>query len=263
VVGISIGATVNIAGSTSAVNSTVTSIVSNSLSTAIVINPAVETAICTPGTAVVLTNVEFDYQPRVMTLASTTVTTTAAVVGDLRGQVYASSSTVYVTYDDYAYNTNNKIKLVTDSTLNAAINSALPTGSIILWFGATTTIPVGWTLCDGNNSTPDLRNNFVVGAGGTYAVGATGGSANAVTVTHDHTASFSGNALPTHNHAVGGSGSGLADGANANAWYNGTSNTSDVSAGTPSGSVTVNSTGSSGTNANLPPYYALCYIMKT
>jgi hypothetical protein len=42
---------------------------------------------------------------------------------------------------------------------------------------------------------------------------------------------------------------------------------SSESVGTPSGtvatSVTVASTGVSGTNANLPPYYALCYIMKT
>lgn len=38
-----------------------------------------------------------------------------------------------------------------------------------------------------------------------------------------------------------------------------------ISAGTPAGSVsTSNSTeGSSATNANLPPYYALCYIMKS
>jgi hypothetical protein len=36
------------------------------------------------------------------------------------------------------------------------------------------------------------------------------------------------------------------------------------SAGTPSGTVTttVSTAGASGTNANLPPYYALAYIMK-
>ena len=41
------------------------------------------------------------------------------------------------------------------------------------------------------NGTPDLRNRFVVGAGSTYAVNATGGSANATLVSHSHTASTS------------------------------------------------------------------------
>jgi hypothetical protein len=37
--------------------------------------------------------------------------------------------------------------------------------------------------------------------------------------------------------------------------------TSSSSAGTPSG--TISTAGVSGTNANLPPYYALAYIIKT
>jgi hypothetical protein len=49
-------------------------------------------------------------------------------------------------------------------------------GGIILWSGAIVSIPANWQLCDGTNGTPDLRNRFVVGAGDTYAVDATGGS---------------------------------------------------------------------------------------
>lgn len=47
---------------------------------------------------------------------------------------------------------------------------------ICLWPGAIADIPAGWALCDGNNGTPDLRDCFVIGAGGAQAPGATGTS---------------------------------------------------------------------------------------
>jgi hypothetical protein len=53
----------------------------------------------------------------------------------------------------------------------------LPLGAIIMWSGAIADIPDCWQLCDGTPPTPDLRDRFIVGAGSTYAVGATGGSA--------------------------------------------------------------------------------------
>ena len=138
---------------------------------------------------------------------------------------------------------------------------AVPSGGIIIWSGSQASIPTGWLLCNGSNATPDLRDRFIVGAGSTYAVGASGGSANAILVSHTHT--FTGTALAPHLH-----GSGIATGGGNGSFYvaNGSPeinqvNTSSVSAGTPAGT---NSTeGSSGTNANLPPYYALCYIMKS
>lgn len=130
---------------------------------------------------------------------------------------------------------------------------SVPSGGIIIWSGSQASIPTGWLLCNGTSSTPDLRDRFIVGAGSTYAVAASGGSANAIVVSHTHT--FTGTA---HDHTVGGTGNGLADGSNSGAWYNGTSNTSSVVAG-----GTNSTEGSSGTNANLPPYYALCYIMKS
>ena len=58
---------------------------------------------------------------------------------------------------------------------------AVPIGGIILWSGSVASIPAGWQLCDGTNLTPDLRDKFVVGAGSSYAVNATGGNA-----THTH-----------------------------------------------------------------------------
>ena len=66
------------------------------------------------------------------------------------------------------------------------VGGSIPSGGIIIWSGASNAIPTGWYLCDGQNSTPDLRDRFVIGAGNNYAVDATGGSADAIVVSHTH-----------------------------------------------------------------------------
>jgi len=134
--------------------------------------------------------------------------------------------------------------------------NAFVAGMIMIWSGSSASIPTGWLLCDGTNSTPDLRNRFVVGATSTYAVGATGGSADAIVVSHTHTATVTD---PGHTHGgvqVSGSGTNV----NANPGYQ--LSTGSTSSATTGITVSNSTTGSSGTNANLPPYYALCYIMK-
>lgn len=117
------------------------------------------------------------------------------------------------------------------------------TGMIILWSGAVGAIPAGWVLCDGNNDTPDLRNRFVVGAGDSYAVDVNGGEAShTLTVgempAHKHTAQWKKTAtagtFADHFSVVGD-------------WTN----------------AYIGSTGGGGAHENRPPYYALCYIMKT
>ena len=129
---------------------------------------------------------------------------------------------------------------------------AFVSGMIVLWSGAANAIPTGFVLCDGNNNTPDLRNRFVVGAGSGYAVNATGGSANATLPYHYH--NFPGDDQLTFGNGVAGW-SNLSDGSFS---YDAVSNLSG------GGTMWRTSTkGSSATNANLPPYYALCYIMKT
>ena len=139
----------------------------------------------------------------------------------------------------------------------------IPSGVIMLWSGAADAIPANYVLCDGANSTPDLRNRFVVGAGSTYAVGATGGSADAIVVDHTHTGTT--NTTGSHAHSAS-TWSPTADNVHSGfgagkSPQKGTKSTN--SAGNHSHTLNVDSTGSSGTNANLPPYYALCYIMKT
>jgi hypothetical protein len=140
-----------------------------------------------------------------------------------------------------------------------------PAGVIVLWSGSIGSIPAGWVLCNGNNGTPDLRDRFVVGAGSTYAVDATGGSADAIVVSHTHTATST-VTDPGHSHTFVGRNTVLSGGFNEPA-LDSTSTQTNYPTSTATTGITVattnESTGSSGTNANLPPYYALCYIMKT
>ena len=143
----------------------------------------------------------------------------------------------------------------------AFVRDIIPTGVILMWSGSIATIPAGWVLCDGNNSTPDLRNRFIVGAGSTYSVAGTGGSADAIVVSHSHTATSS-VSDPGHSHAYTGTnvpgGSGAGDRQGILSGRTTSAATTGISV-----STSISTEGSSGTNANLPPYYALAYIMKT
>jgi hypothetical protein len=139
-------------------------------------------------------------------------------------------------------------------------------GMIMLWSGSIGSVPSGWVLCNGSNGTPDLRDRFVIAAGSTYAVGATGGTADAIVVAHTHTAT-SVVTDPGHIHTIPLVNSGAA--ANNGPLFGGnggggsyTQNTNTATTGITV-ATTNQSTGSTGTGANLPPYYALAYIMKT
>jgi hypothetical protein len=145
-------------------------------------------------------------------------------------------------------------------------------GMIMLWSGSSATIPSGWLLCDGSNSTPDLRNRFVVGATSTYAVGATGGSANAIVVSHNHTATVATTSLTgtiTNQYVAGdtyGNTTGVFSQSNNNVDGDGGESRPGRTIsfdGSHTHTATISTEGASGTNANLPPYYALCYIMKS
>ena len=138
------------------------------------------------------------------------------------------------------------------------------------------TAPTGWAICDGGGGRPDLRNRFVIGAGagGNYSVGDTGGYTDATLVSHSH--SISGNTNNPGNHAhnhsrlnfndndttgvpTGNSGSNQAAGENFSNNYTtggGGSHTHTVSGNT-------NIQGNTASGRNLPPYYALIFIIKT
>ena len=121
-------------------------------------------------------------------------------------------------------------------------------GMIVLWSGAADAIPTGFVLCDGNNSTPNLSGRFVVGydaSNSDYDVNDTGGS-ESVTLTV--------NQIPAHTHNIN-----LA----VRAFYQEPRNFGVGTDGSANNSEDTGSTGGGQSHENRPPYYALCYIMKT
>jgi len=199
--------------------------------------------------------------------------------------------------DSIAKNTTDISNLVT----SIANFSAIPIGCIVLWAGSVATIPSGWRLCDGTNNTPDLRDRFVIGArsdsGGsatTFVTAAdtkSGGSKDLVAVSHGHTATSSATSsgsltsdtdawsgtITSGDASLYGSGSFTNAGSGStfnDNFYSDTNNENrSVSISrnyththTPTittvVTTTVNNAGETGTNKNLPPYYALAYIMK-
>lgn len=150
----------------------------------------------------------------------------------------------------------NTTQLATTAFVQLSAVAVIPVGGIILWSGSVASIPAGWLLCNGAYSTPNLTDRFILGAGNLYAPAAAGGSTDSVTVAHTHTATDAGH---THGYNDNEGQSLSFDGPGGGTWRG-------ISAATTAAGVaniTVSTTGVSPTNANMPPYYALCYIIKT
>jgi microcystin-dependent protein len=169
-------------------------------------------------------------------------------------------------------------------------DNSVPTGSLMMW--TTVSPPTGFLLCNGSavsrttyaalfailGSTfgsgdgvntfnlPDYRNRTAVGAGGLYAIADSGGSKDAVTVSHSHTATVTD---PGHVHQM----TRVLTDANTDATFDAVSqfatnddanyqnrNTNSAVTGV---NVAISTTGTSGTDANLPPYLAINFIIKT
>ena len=146
-----------------------------------------------------------------------------------------------------------------------AINTNTPAGVIMMWSGSVATIPTGWLLCDGNNSTPDLRGRFIVGAGGAYSPADVGGAAS-IDTRHVHTG-------PNHRHYMDFLTYNDSSASDYDDTFEAGDGGDDVSpAGsnhrhhiqTYTGYEGTGNTGSAGEAAqdNRPPFYALCYIQK-
>ena len=178
---------------------------------------------------------------------------------------------------DLSYNSSTGV-------MSISVPSAFVSGMIILWSGSIGSIPSGFVLCNGSNSTPDLRDRFVVGAGSGYSVGATGGAtSNTLSTsqlpshTHDDGSLTTANYTHTHdtkldaNRVFGFTQSGDATDGQTSPYGNPGSlpgwniptnlNASDQHNHNISGNT--GATGGGSSIENRPPYYALCYIMKT
>ena len=121
-------------------------------------------------------------------------------------------------------------------------------GMILMWSGSIDNIPEGWVLCDGSNDTPDLRNRFIVGAGGEYAVNDIGGS-NSVTLTTSQ--------IPSHTHTAKYSTDTTKSGDSSSGTF-----ITTISQTSGSRSFTTETAGGGTAHENRPPYYSLAYIMK-
>lgn len=146
-------------------------------------------------------------------------------------------------------NAANGVVILNSSGALPSLNGTIPIGGIIFWSGTIATIPSGWALCNGANGTPDLRNEFIVGAnadsGGVAKSTITGSalqSGGSTTIAQAN--------LPSYNLSFtryDGNGSGSTG-------VQGTTN------GASPSSQTVSS-GGSGT-AYTQPFYALAYIQR-
>lgn len=145
-------------------------------------------------------------------------------------------------------------------------NGTIPVGGIIMWSGTIAAIPSGWALCDGTNSTPDLRTRFIVGAGsdagtgetfnadtgatsGQYAPGNTGGE-----TAHQLTTAE----MPSHNHTTSIDGLNVEiSGSLGQQWSMGPGNRPQNAR-----TFSMSNTGGGAYHENRPKYYALAFIMR-
>jgi hypothetical protein len=160
------------------------------------------------------------------------------------------------------------------ATTAFVLANSIPSGLISMWSGTIATIPTGWVLCNGSNGTPDLRNKFVIGAhtdsaGVAYSTVTgsntqTGGTKDAIVVSHTHTATSTVtdpghlHTFTNYSNAGGASDTPIIGSSNTLTTVSTNSAVTGISVATTNAS-----TGSSGTDQNLPPYYALAFIMKT
>jgi microcystin-dependent protein len=216
------------------------------------------------------------------------------------------------------YNGGTGATTAEGARINLGLGTFLvPTGSLIMW--PSVTIPTDWKLCNGDAisrttfatlfsligttfgagdgtttfNLPNYKNRMPYGAD-TVAVGATGGSANAIVVSHNH-GGVTGGQSNEHIHVYSGTTTGQSaahthtysqsgtsgPGGDLNIFFtsNGafstqltTSSTSNDHTHNYSGNTgntnvdhthSIATDGASGTNANLPPYLGINFIIKT
>ena len=141
----------------------------------------------------------------------------------------------------------------------------MPKNSIIMWSGNMDDIPKGWSLCNGENNTPDLRNRFIIGASDEYKAQSIGGNK-----AHNHNITVQGHQLtiremPRHSHSP-----------QKWIWCHDDSYSYKINRGSSGNGISYNKANSEPTGGNqahshnatsamkyhLPPYYAMCFIIK-
>ena len=182
----------------------------------------------------------------------TTTVTTAQVAQNLTGtpsiSVNAITASGSVTANSFIGDGSNLTNIQAGQVVG---NSIFVQGMIIMWNSTVATIPTGFVLCDGSNGTPDLRGRFVVGhhpSNNDYDINDTGGS-ESVTLTVAQ--------MPSHKHDTTFDNKKYFPGGGS------TSISFGGAGGYPADTFSMSNEGGGQSHENRPPYYALCYIMKT
>jgi hypothetical protein len=178
----------------------------------------------------------------------------------------AQAAGKFFTADTDGEGSNLVSETVDGHTISDISSYGIPTGVIAIWSGALAAIPAGWYLCDGNNSTPDLRNKFIVAAGSAYnladnaAVETDTPEASAVSI---GTTVLDGTHLPSHTHTYDDyyrANTNNSNGATCKPTADHASLTTDAATSTAHGHTGSTFTGIE--TSILPPYMVLCFIMK-
>lgn len=197
-----------------------------------------------------------------------------------------------------------KLAALFEEAVKKTSGGGVPLGGIIAWSGAAAAIPAGYSLCNGQNGTPDLTGRFILGGAekgvaggsakisidqmpahthtGSTAVGGKHGHTGSATDAGTHTHSISD---PQHEHALlnvdqsdkkqqnkGAYGLNTPTGTftattknssniSIQAVGNHSHTVSIVDGGDHSHTMSLDNTG--GGKDYLPPYFQLCYIMRT
>ena len=190
------------------------------------------------------------YHKAVHLMVETSDPTKKADMGILYTKDVSSKAELHFIDED-----GHPIQITSGGQFASRINN--PLGLIAMWYGTIATIPTGWVLCNGSNSAPDLRDKFIVGArqddnglAKTLLEGSlaqTGGATS-----HSHTGSGT---QPTHTHTTTFDARWV-DTGGYGYWQTSVQVITSSASGNDAVVVTVNSA------TEVPPYYALAFIMK-
>jgi len=189
--------------------------------------------------------------------------------------VNALTSTIQAySLTDEAVTDNGPYELIIDSN-SGEINAlpAVPVGSIIMWSGLVDNVPDGWILCNGQiipnstTKTPDLTGKFILGGGNIPTVTADQYPFRIGTVGGEEFHKLTTAEMPTHNH-----GQDIIHRSNRNrsgkrSYVTGNPEVNMYVGGDPRNpKVTDGEVNGKGSDTfphnNMPPFYALAYIMK-
>lgn len=291
--GLMVNATCDLPLSTNLTKYNVTALTADTIT----VTPPFEITAFNIGDVITFVNPTFNDQPTVVTFKPTAQTTTTSVPNDLKGTVYASSTTLYISHSDYLYNKQGWIKLSADHVPKQLIDSSTavtqPSNDnstkiattefvqSVMQLAMQTLHPVGSIYINATNAT---NPGTLLGFGTWVAFGAgrvpvgfdsgnalfntaeeTGGSADAIVVSHSHTGST--DSAGTHSHNLNGIGTTFVGGSGGigfefGSYLSGPNPTPSMDAqGNHSHSFTTGATGTSGSNANYQPYITV-YMWK-